>query len=273
MDEHYTCESDDERLVRAALLAAYPPYRSKFSMRRGEQILRAAAAERLERRSTAGGRVAASLAAAFTLLAGTAGAAGAAMPGQPLYPLKRIVERAMVAVAADDSDAAELELRFAERRLDEAAAVTDEPVASELAEQFNEHINAANALAGEEIADDVDQLHQSRVESDSTTAVAAPSSTAPPNDQTTPAITTSPSPTPSPSPSPSPGPSATPSPSPSASPSPTPSVDPSADPLLSGPGLVSPSAPTDESQASDGTDHRSPVSTDTGDLETSADRR
>lgn len=224
MDEQYEFESDDERLVRTALLAAYPPDRSTFVLRRGEQIIRAAANERLGKRSLFGSRVAACVAASFTLMAGTAGAAGAALPGQPLYPLKRIVERAMIAVTTDDTDAARLELRFAERRLEEASMVTEEPVASTLAEKFNEHLNAANSLAGEEIADDIDDLEQSHVERQTNTSYDQSSLDSRPVDEAAPTISRTPTPTPTPTATASPSP--TPSPSPSASPSPSPSPSP-----------------------------------------------
>jgi hypothetical protein len=145
---------------------AYPPTRPEFSQRRGEQIIRAAALEELAKRQpSAGGRVAVSLAAAFALLAGTASAAGAALPGHPLYPLKQVIERAMVAVASDDGDAARLELRCAERRLDEASVVgTDELVATSLAEKFNEHIDAATALGGADVSHEVEHLRRTRAD-------------------------------------------------------------------------------------------------------------
>jgi hypothetical protein len=160
---------DDETLVRAALQAAYPEDRPVFSQRRGEQILRAAAVEeqeRGERHPFLGGRVAACLAAAFTLFAGTAGAASAALPGQPLDPIKRVVERAMVVVTTDDGDAARVELALAERRLEEAEAVIvasegqaeADATADSLERQANEHLRAASALGGDEVKDKVDDL-------------------------------------------------------------------------------------------------------------------
>ena len=234
MDEQHFDESADERLVRATLLAAFPPHRPVFSQRRGEQIIRAAAVEQLNRRPVVGSRIAASMAAAFTLLAGTAGAAGAALPGQPLYPIKRIVERAMVAVTSDDGEAARLELRFAERRLREAAAVTEEPVASALADKFNEHVNAASALGGGDVSDEIDSLQQAQEQRQVDAAVDQQSAPVPPVDQSAPAVSRVPqSPTPAtPTASPSPLPSATPTPSatPLPSPSPTESVAPSTAP-------------------------------------------
>lgn len=104
-----------------------PPSDASSHSAGGLQIIRAAAVEALvqppsappscrqPRRRMSRGDV--------TLLAGTAGAAGAALPGQPLYPIKRVVDRAMVAIAGDGAEAARLDLRFAERRLDESAAV------------------------------------------------------------------------------------------------------------------------------------------------------
>jgi hypothetical protein len=236
VDERHIEHSDDERLVRASLLAAYPPTRSTFSQRRGEQIIRAAALEELtRRRPSAGGRVAVSVAAAFTLLAGTASAASAALPGHPLYPLKRAIERAMVAMS-DDGAAARLELRFAERRLDEASVVgTGSTVASSLADRFNEHIDAATDLAGPDVSDEIEHLRRARSAPDTAshsgdkdrsanggaskdgaggddatgkTPERAPSAT----------VGRSPEPAPTASPSPSATPSASASPSPSASP-------------------------------------------------------
>ena len=238
MDERHIDHSDDERLVRASLLAAYPPTRPEFSQRRGEQIIRAAAREELAgRRPSAGGRVAVSLAAAFTLFAGTASAAGAALPGHPLYPLKRVIERAMVAVASDDGDAARLELRFAERRLDEASVLgADESAATSLAETFNEHIDAATALGGAGVSHEVEHLRRTRADRGAeVTADSAgdranrrratgdaparrPAATVSRSPE--PTATAAPSPTATPSPSASPSPSATPTASPRPSPAP-----------------------------------------------------
>jgi hypothetical protein len=232
-EQHYD-PSDDERLVREALLAAYPTTRSQFSQRRGEQIIRAAALEEhTDRRSSKVGRVAASITAVFTLLAGSASAAGAAMPGHPLYPLKRMMERAMIAVTSDDDSAARLELRFAERRLVEASVVgTEEPEATSLAEKFHEHIRAAAALGGEEVAGQITQLQRSRNVGRSDTMVEgtgpAPSDPLPsPVGSGAPAAHPSHSPSPMPAPSPSPTPSETPSSSPDGEP---PIVEPTSEP-------------------------------------------
>jgi len=235
VDEQHVDHSDDERLVRASLLAAYPPTRSSFSQRRGEQIIRAAALEELRRRRpSTGSRVAASVAAAFTLLAGTASAAGAALPGHPLYPLKRVIERAMVAVTTDDGDAARLELRFAERRLDEASVATEEPVASSLAENFNQHIDAATTLGGQDVTAEIEQLRRTRsirgtdLPVDGSVADGARTRRPPA------ALGRSPEPAPSspPSASPVPGPAPTPSPSPSPSPSVVPTEEPAGLPTV-----------------------------------------
>jgi hypothetical protein len=232
VDEQHIDHSDDERLVRASLLAAYPPTRSPFSQRRGEQIVRAAALEQLHhRRPSTGGRVAASVAAAFTLLAGTASAAGAALPGHPLYPLKRVIERAMVAVTSDDGDAARLELRFAERRLDEASVMgTEEPVATSLAENFNEHIDAATALGGHDISDEIEQLQRTRRIPGTDTTVDGSSTDDAPARRPAAIVGRSPEPTPSPTPGASPAPTPTPSPSPSPSPTAGPTTVPSDQP-------------------------------------------
>jgi hypothetical protein len=226
--------SDDERLVREALLAAYPTTRSQFSQRRGEQIIRGAALEEhTDRRSSTVGRVAASVTAVFTLLAGSASAAGAAMPGHPLYPLKRMMERAMIAVTSDDDSAARLELRFAERRLVEASVVgTEEPEATSLVEKFHEHIRAAAALGGEEVAGQITQLQRSRNVGRSDTMVKgtgpAPSDPLPsPAGGGAPAAHPTSSPSPMPTPSPSPTPSETPSSSPDGEP---PIVEPTSEP-------------------------------------------
>jgi hypothetical protein len=220
VDEQHPHQSDDERLVRRTLLAAFPPIRSSFSERRGEQIIRAAALERRDRRALVGSRIAACVAASFTLVAGTAGAASAALPGQPLYPLKRIVERAMIAVTSDKDDAARLQLQFAERRLKEAHAVgTEEPAATSLVEKFNEHINAAASLAGPEVSEEIADLQRSRDESrgggDGGPTVSPQSERSASSASASPS--TGPSPTASPSPTPSASPSASPSPSPSPS--------------------------------------------------------
>ena len=218
---------DDESLVRAALQAAYPSERPVFSQRRGAQIIRAAAVETLEhpvrRRPFVGSRVAACLAATFTLLAGTAGVAGAALPGQPLYPIKRAVERAMVAIAGDETEAARLELRFAERRLAEAEAVSDDAdgdLSTSVADRFDAHLNAATSLAGTEVADEVQRLEQSRQRtSDGSTTRTEPGAEAAPPTTVEPEV-------PELSADPVPIPSETPSPSTSASPSPVEAADP-----------------------------------------------
>lgn len=99
-----------------------------------------------------------------TLLAGTAGAAGAALPGQPPYPIKRVVDRAMVAIAGDGAEAARLDLRFAERRLDESAAVAGQAddLATAISDRFDAHLNAAPRLAGDDVAEQVERLERSR---------------------------------------------------------------------------------------------------------------
>lgn len=238
-EQHYD-HSDDERLVREALLAAHPPTRSQFSQRRGEQIIRAAALEEhTDRRSSTGGRVAASVAAVLTLLAGSASAAGAALPGHPLYPLKRMMERAMIAVASDDGSAARLELRFAERRLVEASVVgTEEPEATALVEKFHEHIRAAAALGGEEVSGQITQLQRSRTAGGSDAMVdhtgAAPSDSR---------LAPVPSGTPPAQPSDSPSQTATPSPTPT--PLETPSSGPSGEPPIVGPTGEPSTAPSD----------------------------
>lgn len=241
-------EYDDESLVRAALQAAYPTERPVFSQRRGAQIIRAAAVRTLEggdrRHPFVGGRFVASVAAAFTLLASTAGAASAALPGQPLYPIKRVVERAMVAFAGDDVQAARLELRFAERRLHEATAIrddADQAVSSSLSDRFHEHLNAATSLAGDQLAGEVEQLEQSQDEAhpsdaDASAPVeAAPADLAPQEepDIVQPEVLASPSPMPSDVPSPQPDPSValTPEDTPSPTAEPSDPIDPAAEPL------------------------------------------
>lgn len=237
---------DDESLVRAALQAAYPSDRPIFSQRRGAQIIRAAAVEALEqpdrRHPFVGSRVAACLAATFTLLAGTAGVAGAALPGQPLYPIKRVVERAMVAIAGDDAEAARLELRFAERRLAEAEAVAgaaDDELTTAISDHFDAHLNAATDLAGDDVAHEVEQLERSKGDtSEGDPGEGAQITGTTPNESAAPQApelsvnpvpvpTVTPSPSSSPSPSPieaaDPAPMADPSPVPSPSPSPSPS--------------------------------------------------
>lgn len=251
---------DDESLVRAALQEAYPSERPVFSQRRGAQIIRAAAVRALDggdrRHPFVGGRVAATIAAAFTLFAGTAGAASAALPGEPLYPVKQAVERAMVAMTGSDVQAARLELRFAERRLDEAAAIPDDAdgnVSASLSNRFNEHLNAAASLAGDQIANEVEQLEQSRDDATTGTANAsAPVDQAPvnlePQEQPdgqvvppTPLASASPEPSPTPSPEPT-GPTPAVVPTPSASPSPT---ETPGDPAQPSPlATASPSEPT-----------------------------
>lgn len=232
---------DDESLVRAALQAAYPSERPVFSQRRGAQIINAAAAEALAQpvrhRPFVGSRIAACLAATFTLLAGTAGVAGAALPGQPLYPIKRAVERAMVAIAGDDADAARLELRFAERRLAEAEAVAgdaDDGLSTSISDRFDAHLHAATTLAGDEVADEVEQLERSRRRTtDGNGSQADPAAATPPaaTEPEVPELSADPVPvsTETPSPSTSPSPSVEPAnPAPMADPSPIPSPSPSA---------------------------------------------
>lgn len=237
----------DEDLVRAALQAAYPSERPVFSQRRGEQIIRAAAVEQSEERPRhpfVGSRVAACVAAAFTLFAGTAGAAGAALPGQRLYPLKLAVERAMVFATNDDEQAARLELEFAERRLEEADAVeaqSDDDVSTSLAQHFHEHLNAAEALAGDDVAGEVEQLERTRREQ-GTSGIAAPVQEQPA--PTTPEVAVAPAPVPTASPSPTatatPLPSESISPGPSALPSPAPMAE--VEPSIPPNGLLEPPA-------------------------------
>jgi hypothetical protein len=242
---------DDESLVRAALQAAYPSERPVFSQRRGAQIIHAAAAEAIAQpvrhRPFVGSRIAACLTATFTLLAGTAGVAGAALPGQPLYPIKRVVERAMVAIAGDDADAARLELRFAERRLAEAEAVAgeaDDGLSTSISDRFDAHLSAATSLGGDEVADEVKQLERSRRRTtdgtgDQTTPAVAPPAAVEPE---VPELSADPVPvsteTPSPSTSPSPLPIDPADPAPMADPSPVPSPSPSAS--EGGDGLIPP---------------------------------
>lgn len=263
-------EYDDESLVRAALQAAYPTERPIFSQRRGAQIIRAAAVRAHEggdrRHPFVGGRFAASVAAAFTLLAGTAGAASAALPGQPLYPIKRVVERAMVAFAADDVQAARLELRFAERRLHEATTIpddTDQAVSSSLSDRFHEHLNAASSLAGDQLAGEVEQLEQSQDEQQPSDADAAtpvedvPADLQPQQEPeiVPPEVLASPSPMPSDAASPQPDPAATPAPSDTAAPTPAPS-----DPTDSATATPEPSAaPADPSELPSGATEPEPV--------------
>lgn len=246
-------EYDDESVVRAALQAAYPTERPVFSQRRGAQIIRAAAVHAREggdsRRPFVGGRIAASVAAAFTLFAGAAGAANAALPGERLYPIKQVVERAMIAITNDDVQAARLELRFAERRLHEATSIpgdADGQLSSALSDRFNEHLNAASSLAGDEIAGEVEQLEQSQDEQRTGNAKGSepvgdtPSDLEPQQkldgEVVAPEAVASPSPVPSVGPSPQPGPSPTTGPvptstaDPSTEPSPTPSPTGSAEP-------------------------------------------
>lgn len=256
-------EYDDESLVRAALQAAYPTERPVFSQRRGAQIIRAAAVRAHEgghrRHPFVGGRFAASIAAAFTLLAGTAGAASAAVPGQPLYPIKQVVERAMVAFAGDDVQAARLELRFAERRLHEATVIpddADQTVSSSLSERFHEHLNAATSLAGDQLAGEVEQLEQSQDEQQPSDADASAPVEDVPADLTPqeepvivpPEMLASPSPMPSDAASPEPDPSATPTPEDTPSPTAAPS-DPS-DPTAATPGPSS--SPVEPSEVPSG---------------------
>ncbi len=263
---------DDESLVRAALQAAYPSERPIFSQRRGAQIVHAAARE-LEgsgrSRPFAGGRVAALIAAAFTLLAGTAGAASAALPGERLYPIKHAVERAMVAIAGDDVEAARLELRFAERRLREASAIrsdADDPVDPELNQRFREHLDAAASLAGEQIAGEVEQLEQSRDAQRTGRADAAlPVQDTVRVPDTVPAELV-PQEEPdadggdAPEPSPSPSPSASASPTPSPAPTPPTGVDPS--PAPSPVGVATPGDGEPESDASPSPSPEAPADDD-----------
>jgi hypothetical protein len=144
-----------------------------------------------------------------------------------------MMERAMIAVTSDDDSAARLELRFAERRLVEASVVgTEEPEATSLVEKFHEHIRAAAALGGEEVAGQITQLQRSRNVGRSDTMVKrtgpAPSDPLPsPAGSGAPAAHPSSSPSPMPTPSPSPTPSETPSSSPNGEP---PVVEPTSEP-------------------------------------------
>ncbi|MCS6845853.1 MAG: DUF5667 domain-containing protein [Caldilineales bacterium] len=56
---------------------------------------------------------------------GTTYASYAALPGTPLYPVKTTIERVQLALQDDWAEQAELHLRFAERRLQEAAQLAE----------------------------------------------------------------------------------------------------------------------------------------------------
>ena len=59
-------------------------------------------------------------------LSGVSTASGDSVPGEALYPVKRHTERAQLALAGSDLNRGRLYLSFAETRLKEAAAVTDD---------------------------------------------------------------------------------------------------------------------------------------------------
>lgn len=67
-------------------------------------------------------RLASSFLAVGLLVAGAAQASASSLPGEPLYPVKRGIERALLAVAPTAQEA-DLAARFAERRLAEAHAL------------------------------------------------------------------------------------------------------------------------------------------------------
>ncbi len=69
-------------------------------------------------------RLAAAFAAALLLLGGTAVASASSLPEEPLYPLKLAVEGLQLAMAPSPQVRAELEMRFATRRLEEVETAT-----------------------------------------------------------------------------------------------------------------------------------------------------
>ena len=69
-------------------------------------------------------RLAAAFAATLLLLGGTAIASAGSLPEEPLYPLKLAVENLQLAIAPSPQARAELEMRFAARRLEEVEAAS-----------------------------------------------------------------------------------------------------------------------------------------------------
>ena len=258
MADFITHDADsDERLVRDSLRAAFPQPQDELAHLRGEHLVRETAAalrrdhaalDRSEgintvpfRRSR---RMAACAGTVLTLLAGSSGVAAAssgATPGEMLYPVKHVVERAWVLTAASDLKAARLELRFAERRLDENNEIIarggDFAQLPRLREAFIAHLEAAERLAGSLVSDQIVALRARWAEAPQ------PSSPAPASPQTEAAVREAPErraspPRSEPQPHPTPGrdpqatqaapslaTSAPPTPEPASAPTPT--VDPS----------------------------------------------
>ena len=156
----------DEELVRASLGAAFPDSRDAFSRLHTEQLVREAAVlaqQRNARRGVSGPtpmlagprRLAACAGTVLALIAGSSSVAAAssrAVPGEVLYPVKHVVEQAWAFTMATDLRAAQLELRFAERRLEENNTIIARggPYGQlpRLRAAFDEHLARAARLAG-----------------------------------------------------------------------------------------------------------------------------
>jgi len=75
-----------------------------------------------------------SLLIVISLALGTAVAALESTPGQPIYPLKKVVENIQLRMASDEDEAANLQIKFANKRLEELEKVLEQNKAGEASE-------------------------------------------------------------------------------------------------------------------------------------------
>lgn len=79
---------------------------------------------------------------AVSLTIGTAVAALDSVPGQPIYPLKKLVESAQLRLASED-EKADLQLKFADQRLEELGKILEQNRQGKLSEEKAKEIVAA----------------------------------------------------------------------------------------------------------------------------------
>ncbi|MGE5392132.1 MAG: DUF5667 domain-containing protein [Candidatus Saccharibacteria bacterium] len=82
-----------------------------------------------------GSGVVASVIVVISLAIGTAAASLESLPGQPLYSLKTVVEKVQMKLATDDAQRANLQIKFANNRLDELEKVLEKNKQGEISGQ------------------------------------------------------------------------------------------------------------------------------------------
>ena len=160
----------DRAVVAEALEGAFVAPLDAETHRRGLVALRGAAATvsplhlRVARRV---GRHAVAAAIAVATLGSTSGVAAAsssALPGEALYPVKRVVERAMLTAAFTTGAEARVQTRLAERRLREVEMLLAQGASAEEVEplltEYDEHVAAAVQLDEPEVAGQVAVLEE-----------------------------------------------------------------------------------------------------------------